>query len=295
VHLDQALPLIQQSLSSAPPDETLISAVFYVMLTEASFGEFRKLNNHLRGLAMMWISIAKQQQGELSSLMHYIAESAAYLDSFAGLLGWPLAIPNCILPRNSKWLKHLMVTPESEPWIILNLKTVRCQREVARYSYWAKTTRERADYIDKDERKIVEEGNKLLRKLVDWQTQIPPYYEEPQLETLSDDDFDTTSSRRFLGYRRYQFETPLHAEMHLLFYTLILITYFIRNPRPGSFAKDRVAAAIQFCQCLAAMGESPSSLGPEARTFGQFYCRLVFDDVYPEGSDPSRFPSHFVA
>jgi hypothetical protein len=284
-HLDRALPLIQEALSTAGPDEALICAVFYVLLTEGSFGEFSKMHNHLKGLAIMYLRASKSLKGEPTELWSYMAESAGYLDSICGLLGLPLVFPDALLPRDGRWLKHLMVTPESERWIQLDFKHVDFQRDLARYKNWAESARKRETHTQQNEAKIVEEGEKLIERLQAWQQDnIPPYYDEP-LTPQSLDDGEVTQSRRFLGYSRYQFESPLHAEIHLLFYTLILFTTFVIHPVPGPVSQIRVDTAIKHCQCLAAMGV-PSSFAPETRTFGQFFVRLTFDDTYPQGTPP---------
>ena len=285
-HLDRALPLIQEALTTAGPDEALICAVFYVLLTEASFCEFSKLHNHMKGLAIMYLQGQKTLKGDPSKLWSYMAESSAYMDSIIGLLGWPLVFPEEVLPRDKKWLRHLMVTPESERWIQLDFKHVEFQREVARYKYWADSTRNRVNYTEQDETKIVEEGLKLIQTLQTWQhDNVPPYYEAP-LTPQSQDYSEVSRSRRFLAYSRYKFESPLHAEIHLLFYTLILLTTFVINPAPGPVSEIRVVTAIKHCRCLAAMGTTLSSLAPETRTFGQFFVRLTFDDTYPDGESP---------
>jgi hypothetical protein len=285
-HLDRALPLIQKSLSSDKPDEALICAVFYVMLTECAFGEFHKAHNHLKGMGSMYLRLLKTTTGEPSSLWYYMAESSAYLDTIPGLLGWPLAIPDRILPADNSWLKYLMTTPESELWIRLDFKHVDFQRKLARYKYWAAQLRERKTYGDEDEAKIVAQGRKYIRELKRWQDMnIPPVFEEPLSPEPSEpsDETDVINSRRFLFHPRLQFQSPIHAEIHLLFYTLLLFATFIMYPVPGSVTQERVDIATKHCQCMAAMGVSPGALSPEARTFGQFFVRLTFDDAYPEG------------
>jgi len=233
---------------------------------------------------MMFVRAQKSLKGEPSALWNYMAESAGYLDSISGLLGLPLVIPEELLPRDGRWLRHLMVTPESERWIQLDFKHVDFQRDLARYKNWAELARGLETHTAQDEAKIIEEGEKLIERLQTWQHEnIPPYYDEP-LTPQTQDDSETTQSRRFLGYSRFQFESPLHAEIHLLFYTIILFTTFVINPVPGPVSQMRVNTAIKHCQCLAAMGASPSSLAPETRTFGQFFVRLTFDDTYPEGN-----------
>jgi hypothetical protein len=56
---------------------------------------------------------------------------------------------------------------------------------------------------------------------------------------------------------------------------------FIVDPISGSISQDRAESAIKDCQCLAAMGKSPTSLTDETTTFDQFYVRLTFDDDCP--------------
>lgn len=231
----------------------------------------------------MFLRTQKLLKGEPTELWRYMAESAGFLDSISGLLGWPLVFPDELLPRDKKWLRHLMVTQESERWIQLDFKHVDFQRDLARYKNWAESARKLDTHTAQDETKIVEEGHKLIERLQTWQQEnVPPYYDEP-LTPQSQDDGETSESRRFLGYSRFQFESPLHAEIHLLFYTLILFTTFVIDPVPGPVSEIRVRTAIRHCQCLAAMGASPSSLAPETRTFGQFFVRLTFDDTYPNG------------
>src|SRR5271155_3958174 len=85
----------------------------------------------------------KSLKGEPTQLWSYMAESAGYLDSISGLLGWPLVFPDALLPRDRRWLKHLMVTPESERWIQLDFKHVDFQRDLARYKNWAESAPKR--------------------------------------------------------------------------------------------------------------------------------------------------------
>jgi hypothetical protein len=293
MHLDRAYPLIQASLSGAVPDEALIAAVFYVMLTEAAFGEFQTLHDHLRGIGVMYLRAMKGKTKLESSLMQYVAVCSGYLDTVPGLLGWPLAIPDHLVPHNTRWLRHLMATPDSERWVQLDQTHVIFSRQIARYKYWAASLRKREDHTEQDEQKIVERGKKLLQALQHWQQMdIPPYYEETP-SPGAQDDCETINSRRFLGYTRFQFESPLHAEIHLLYYGLILITSFIIDPVPGSFSQERVDTAIKHCQCLAVLGISPSALAPETRAFSQFYVRLTFDDAYPAGQfHAGNFTNH---
>jgi hypothetical protein len=267
--------MVQEALTDGEPDETLICAVFYIMLTEMAFGEFQKTHNHLKGMSLMYLAYMKKPGAEASLLMQYMAESAAYLDTLPGLLGYPLSIADEILPEDTDWFKHLMTTPESERWIRMDLKHVRFQRRVV------------DAYNDKDEIEILQEGLELIEEIHAWQEKnIPPYFEETRLFE-SDQDEDINNTRRFLNYTRLKFESPLHCEIHLLFCQLILIITFVIDPSPGSTSQLRVDAAVKYCQCLAALGPSPSSGAPATRTFGQFYARLTFDDAFPEGVIPS--------
>jgi hypothetical protein len=279
MHVERALPLIQEALSDSAPDEALICAVFYIMLTEGAFGEFQKVHNHMKGISLMYSNFMERHT-ELSPLMNYIAEVCGYLETLPGLLGWPLAIAEEILPKHKQWLKHLMVTPEFDRWIAIDFKHAEFQRQICRYKCWASTLRKRDCHTVKDEQKIFREGQKIIQNLMTWQeAHIPPYSEASP--GCVDDEVD---SRQFLHYPRLQFESPLHAEIHLVFYNLILITSFIIDPAPGSVSIQRVDAATRHFQCLAAMGANPGALAIETRSFGQFYVRLTFDEPYPEGS-----------
>ena len=79
--------MIQEALTDGEPDETLICAVFYIMLTEMAFGEFQKTHDHLKGMSLMYLAYMKKPGAEASLLMQYMAEGAAYLDTLPGLLG----------------------------------------------------------------------------------------------------------------------------------------------------------------------------------------------------------------
>jgi hypothetical protein len=172
-----------------------------------------------------------------------------------------------------------MITPEFDRWIAIDFKHAEFQRQICRYKHWATEMRLRECHKAKDERKIFKEGQKIIQNLKTWQEAYIPAYYEASLESLDDD----TGSRRFLHYPRLEFESPLHAEIHLVFFDLLLITFFIIDPTPGAVSRERVEAATKHCQCIAAMGTSPGALAIETRTFGQFYVRLTFDDMYPEG------------
>lgn len=279
MHVERALPLIQEALSNSPPDEPVICAVFYIMLTEGAFGEFQKVHNHMKGISLMY-SHFMERHTEISPLMSYIAEVCGYLETLPGLLGWPLVIDDEILPKHKLWLKHLMVTPEFDRWIEIDFKHAKFQRQICRFKYWATSLRKRACHTAKDERKIFKEGQKVIQNLINWQeAHIPPY-----IEVSPESVDDVVDSRQFLDYPRLQFESALHAEIHLVFYNLLLITSFIVDPTPGAVSNQRVSTAIMHCRCLAAMGTNPGALAIETRSFGQFYVRLTFDDSYPEGS-----------
>jgi hypothetical protein len=282
MNLDRALALIQEALSISV-DEAVITAVFYVMLTEGALGDFQKVHNHLKGIAIMYTRFLEANV-RVSPLLKYIAAVCGYLDTVPGLTGWPLAIPEDILPPDILWLKDLKITAESNQWIQHDFKHVDFQRQIARYKFWATSQRKLERHSEKDEIKIVEHGHRIIRLLQEWQAlNIPPYTEET-LSFESSPLNDTTDPPRFLRYPRCRFDSPLHAEIHLQFYGLILITSFIISPCPGSVSEDRIDTAIKYCQCLAAMGSNPGAMALGTRTFGQFYARLTFDDIYPEGN-----------
>ena len=285
MHMEKAFPLIQESLTTGIPDDAIISAVFYIMITELCLGEWQKCHNHLKGLAIMLQSAYKAADGRANMILDYTTECAAYLETVIGTLGYPLVIPDEILPTNTRWLTYLEVTPEHEKWVLRDFKHAEFQRQVIRMKLWAESLRKKDPNNEQgSESQIAEQAEKLIQAMKEWQQKyIPPFYEEEVRQARSTDDVEVINSRRFLQYPRYQFESPLHGEIHLLFYTLILTAYYVIEPAPGPTSAGKLDTAIRFCQGLAALGDNPGCRSPASKTSGQFFSRLTFDDSYPEG------------
>jgi hypothetical protein len=282
VRMGRAISLIQEALSESILDEALIGAVFYLMLTEMALGEFDKVHNHMKGLSIMIVLAIKAANGMPSMMLDYMAECVGYLQTIPAALGYPMVLSDEFLPSRKSWLSRLSVTPEAEKWIVLDFKHAEFKRQVIRLKLCAESVRRKDIRDEQKEREITKEGLKLIKNIQDWQRDyLPKIYEEPPLPVCS--NLETFYSRRFLSYPRYQFKSPLQVEVHLLFFTLTLITYLVIDPSPGSTSPGRVDAACRVCQCLAALGDNPGCRGSLAMTAGIFGARLTFDDLYPNG------------
>jgi hypothetical protein len=230
-------------------------------------------------LSIMIVQAIKAANGMPSMMLDYMAECMGYLQTIPAALGYPMVLSDEFLPSRKSWLSRLSVTPEAEKWIVLDFKHAEFKRQVIRLKLCAESVRKKDIRDEQEEREITKEGLKLIKDIQDWQRDhLPKIYEEPPHS-----DLRIIYLRRFLSYPRYQFNSPLQMEVHLLFLTLTLLTYLVIDPSPGSISPGRVDAACRVCQCLAALGDNPGCRGSLAMTAGIFGARLTFDDLYPNG------------
>jgi hypothetical protein len=192
----------------------------------------------------------------------YSLQILAYSDALTGLLGFGLAIPDDLVPGEQPWLRQFARDADTERWMLMDFKHVEFLRMIARYKFWAEEKRKEG----------VEEGD-----IIDWGDQITTTLENWREQCILPYDKEEGEEPQFLWYPPLKFISRRHAEMHLLWCALLLMTSFIAFPTPGPHGPARIKTAVEFCNILAYLEDGGGSVGTEARTFGQFFTRLTFE------------------
>jgi hypothetical protein len=216
---------------------------------------------HLLGVVKL-VEHLKCAGGKMKGLSHYSMQVLAYSDALTGLLGYGIAVPDDLVPGEKSWVERFARDADTERWMLTDFKHVEFLRMIARFKFWAEGIRKAGG----EEMDIVDWGDQITSTLEDWREHnILPYGEDEGQEP------------QFLWYPRLQFISRRHAEMHLLWCALLLMTSFIAFPTPGPHGPARTRTAVDFCNIFAYLEDGRGSVGTEARTFGQFFARLTFE------------------
>jgi len=217
--------------------------------------------------------IKSKTKGKTNVVLRYVLERLGFADALTGLMGYQLVIPDELLSPDHSWIRTIAQDDESAGWISMDLKHVEFLRIIARYKLWATQQRK---VNDSKEMEIAQWGQKIMDAADLWRHQhISPYLEIfPSHKQQQQQELE---EKQFLNYPQLQFQSSLHAEMHLLWCTMLLMTSFVAYKTPCLRAPGRSKTAIEFCQIMAFLGEGAQSAGTESQTYGQFFARLAFE------------------
>jgi hypothetical protein len=264
-----ALHHTQEGLSTLDLNEGSVATVLLIIILEIGQCNYSAVRNHLLGAVKMVEHIKSKTKGKTNVVFRYVLERLGFADALTGLMGYQLVIPDELLSPDHSWIRTIAQDDESARWISMDLKHVEFLRLIARYKLWATQQRK----ANEKEMEIVQWGQKIMDAVdLSRRQRIPPY-----IEISPWHKHQRTEQTRFLNYPQLQFQSFLHAEMHLLWCTMLLMTSFVAYKEPCLRAPGRSKAAIEFCQIIAFLGEDTQSAGTESQTYGQFFARLAFD------------------
>jgi hypothetical protein len=280
--LSHALHVLQAAISKEQIDEYLLIAVACLALIAMCSGDYDATHSHFQGIASI-LKYVNRTKCTLNSMVSFVTKSVWNVETILILCGYSAVIPDELVTEDLGWVRY--IGKGIENCVALEVKLIQFLRQIAMYKNWTERLRERSDGNPQTERDIAARGDELERMINDWGVRtILPYTTEVEGDG-ADSDRD---SQRFLTYPRFCFQSVLQIEIHLLWYTNILIISFIRDPYPGPDSQGRVAVAIRFCQCIATLSELGGSLALKALTFGLFYTTLTFGEGYEKGKIPGR-------
>lgn len=280
--LSHTLQVLQATISKEQVDEYLLIAVACLALLEMCSGDYNAAYSHFKGIASI-LKYVNRARSKLDSMVSFVVKSAWNLETILTLCGYSAAIVGELVTEDLDWVR--CIGNDIENWVALEVKLIQFLREIAMYKTWAERLREQSDGNSWAERYITTRGNKLESMIDDWGARnVLPY----TIEVEDEGDISAKDSGRFLSYPRYRFHSIFQIEIHLLWYTNILIISFIKYPYPGPGPQGRVGVAIRFCQCLATLSQIGGSLALKALTFGLFYATLTFGEGYKKGIIPKR-------
>ena len=275
--LSRALQVLQAAISKKDIDEYLIIAVACLAIVAMCSGDYDAAHSHFQGIASI-LKFVKRSGGNLNSMISFVVKSIWNVETILILCGYSVAVADELVTEDLDWVR--CIGNGIENWVALEVKLIQFLREIAMYKDWAERLREESAGNSKAERDITTRGDELESEMHEWGLRtILPF----TIELLDDGNNSATDSGGFLSYPRFRFESVFHVEIHLLWYTNILIISFIKYPYPGPVPQERVAVATRFCQCMAALHESGGSLALKALTFGLFYATLTFGEGYEKG------------
>jgi len=278
--LSRALQVLQATISKEEIDEYLVIAVACLALIAMCSGDYDAAHSHFRGIAsiLQYVNRAKRK---LDSMVSFVVKSVWNVETNLILCGYDAVIADELVTKDLDWVH--CIGDGIQNWVALEVKLIQFLRQIAVYKDWAERLRERNETNPGVEQDIAARGGELESMIDDWGAgTVLPY----TVEVEDDGDESSRDSGRFLNYPWFRFQSVFQIEIHLLWYTNILIISFIRYPYAGPGPLGRVAVAIRFCQCIAALSEFGGSLALKALTFGLFYATLTFGEGYEKGMIP---------
>ena len=276
--LSRALPILQRSVYNKKVDEFLLMAVACLGLIEISTGNYRAAHGHFKGVGAM-LRYFNKNDHKLNPLASYVIQCSWKCDTVLALYGYGFAISDDQVSIDVQWIE--LIDDLVTGWVCLEICFIKFMRRTARYKNWAENLRrQHPECVIKQ--LIVDLGNKLSGDIISWATvTVPPLEFCP--ENVA---FGVGSAFQFLGYPQVRFKNAYHAEIHLLWYTNLLIISYIKHIQPGPVDSERVALAIRFCQYMAALDEYSGTRCLKVLTFGMFYATLTFENPYCAGKNP---------
>jgi hypothetical protein len=243
-HIGRAIQNLQKQLSTLKLDDGSVATVLSLLGIELALCNYTAVHNHLKGVVKVVQHIEKR--GRVNGMSHYALQKLAFYDAMIGLLGYDLAIPDDLISMRLGWVKAVCPDPEAQPWVFMDLRHVEFLRMITRFKIWAEKQRKIANAVQEpDESEIVDWGNRIMEKLEDYRQQVIPPYER----------MGQTGERQFLGFPQLKFVSQVHAQMHMVWCAMWLITSHVAYPIVGSKAPGRQEAAIEFGQMWAALGD----------------------------------------
>jgi hypothetical protein len=247
---------------------------------EMSTGHYRAAHGHFKGVGAM-IHYLNKSDRKLDSLASYVIQTTWKYDTLLALYGHGFAISDKQVSTDWTWIA--MIDDQINDWVGLEIGFTKFMRRTARYKNWAEhLRRQHPECVVKQ--LIVDLGNKLSGDIISWATVAVPPLEFCEEKII----FGDGSPFQFLGYPQVRFQNAYHAEIHLLWYTNLLIISYIKHVQPGPVDSERVALAIRFCQYMAALDEYAGTRCVKTLTFGMFYATLTFENPYCAGKNPSN-------
>ena len=280
--LSRALQVLQATISKEQIDEYLVIAVACLAVIAMCSGDYDAAHSHFQGIASI-LKYVNRAKRTLDSMVSFVVKSAWNIETILILCGYSAVLADELVTEDLDWVR--CIGKGIENWVALEVKLIQFLRQIAMYKDWTERLRERSDGNPQVERDIAARGDELESMIDDWGVRtVLPY----TIEVEDDGEDSAKDSGRFLTYPRFRFQSVFQTEIHLLWYTNILIISFIRDPYPGPDSQGRVAVAIRFCQCIATLSELGGSLALKALTFGLFYATLTFGEGYEKGIIPRR-------
>jgi hypothetical protein len=216
-------------------------------------------------------------------VVNCVIQCAWKADAVLALCGYSVAIPDELVAQDADWVTNYGIGNKVvEGWIALELRLTKFLHETAMYQNWAERVRRRNGQSPATEWYIAHWGEKLESQINSWaDTNIPPYAIEP---AIHEDEDPSDPASQFLRNPQFRFLSFFHTEIHLLWYTNLLIISYVKYPEPGPIPPERFAVAIRFCQSLAALGNEHGTYGVKSLTFGLFYATLTFGELFSDGN-----------
>lgn len=265
---------MQSVISSECVNEYLLIGVTCLGYLGMFAGDYFSAICHFRGIAAI-LAFVKKSGRKLDPMVNFAVQTAWKGDTTIALCGYEVSIPNDLVPKDVSWVTGYLGDRKLEKWIKMEMTITRFMQDIAIYKRWAARVRRKNPADCGTEMGIVRRGERLESTINSWASDtIPPY------QIMRDDEPDLS---RFLGYPGLKFSDSFHAEIHLLWYTSLLLVSSIKYPQTAPLRSDRLTIAILFCQSLAALSEAQGSRAILAITFGLYYAAMAFGDQHIEG------------
>lgn len=280
--LDQTLRSLQQTISRKRVDANLLKCVTSLGIFAMVSDNYSTAHSHFKGLTAI-IQFINENDQHIDLLMTYVIQTAWNANAILALCGYGLAIPSEIVNKDTSWVRMYRLDDQVvERWVRFELEITEYLYEIATYKEWVEQLRRRDEETSGSvcEHDIVKRGEELKSAIYSWGSGLEPPTEISSLPEKNT-EHRLNDKTRFLDYPKLQFCSPFHGEIYLLWYTSLLILSYIRRPHPAVSDHERLALAIRFCQCLAALGDEYGAVTIKSLGFGLFYATLTFKYEHP--------------
>jgi Fungal specific transcription factor domain len=256
IHLNYALPLIQNAIQSKTINDAHVAAVFLLGYLNLATGEIASAGNHLDGLVLM-LEYRSENGAADDPLINAIRRLAIRLDNVRGATGRALAFTSAALNTgisHRDWLVKI-VEPIRAPaveWAIAEFELEDLANHLLHLHHRARALRTSPEYNPAtDEPGVLFQVDVLMNELQLWKMK-PLLLRAEADENLSRlASLGRESGPSFLEYPSLGFNSSIFATIMIMYYRLQLLASLIIQPAMGATNSDRLETAITLCRAYA--------------------------------------------
>ena len=279
-HQQQALSLLQQSISSI--DITEAVAISVAMLAWLNICRFNRpaLSQHLHGLFLIFEEIQKRGT-EPSPLLMQIWRFSIRMDLVASCFFFPRRPLFAPVPQGQddfhrQWVRRSTSSNECAEWTLTWLALDNIMHRANHFASQARDLRKTGANV---EPQIREYTRSLFSQHYEWvQRDTVRTAERREREENAEHIFDTSiKTGMFLNYPPLRVYNKFYANLLNAWRATWIYIDLIENPAigPGSLGSQRRKYAVEICRTYAAIGRD-TDMFPTGKVFGVFLSGVAF-------------------